>query len=233
MRNQAVKSALDAFDVAPSRSSRSLQRRLPIRTPPASLVRGKINVVNEPRPGADGRSDPERSILTTDECLEVIVDDDLVERREAASAPGMKEDRVPAEALRHPGDGGFRTVLGSRDLPMSRAGGKARRHRDEELGSLQVVGRRKGRSRAGSSAVAARESRNVLRVVLPSIPTVPYEALSFRSMGDAIDTRTERRHEPGRTYGFNGMERPAHTPEQGKRGATLKPRKIDASVSGR
>jgi hypothetical protein len=71
--------------------------------------------------GADRGPDAEGMILPPDERLEVIVDDRLTQLANVFQASGMKEDCVPAELLRHPGDGGLGGV-GRKHSPKKRGG---------------------------------------------------------------------------------------------------------------
>jgi hypothetical protein len=77
-----------------------------------------------------GRSDSERLVLPTDERLEVVVNDRFGDAGNALAASEVKEDGVPPETLRHPGDRRLGAVRGARDLPVSRTGCQSRGHRD-------------------------------------------------------------------------------------------------------
>ena len=70
-------------------------------------------------------SDPERSILTSDEAFEVIVDDGFGDGGKLSLASRMEEDGVSSQAFGHPGDGGLGTVSRAGDLAMSRARDKS------------------------------------------------------------------------------------------------------------
>jgi hypothetical protein len=193
-------------------------------------MRGRIDVEHEPGSRADGCSNAERLILPSDEDLEVVMDDHFIDRRDVPPAPCMKEDGVPAETFGDSGDRSFRTMIRSRELAVSRACGQSRSHGDQQLRALGVIGRREGLPRAGASAVAADEPRDALGIVLPSVGTVPDETLPCRSVRDADSVRAKRRQEPGRTYGFYGMFRPAHAKAIRKARAQAKTTRTQAFV---
>ena len=67
-------------------------------------MRGRIDVVHEPRLGSDRGPDPERSILSPDEDFKVIVDDGFGQGGKVSSASRMEEDGVSSQAFGHPGD---------------------------------------------------------------------------------------------------------------------------------
>jgi hypothetical protein len=106
-------------------------------------VRGRIDVEDEPRSRTDCGPDAECLVLPADERLEVIVDDRLIDRRNALSAPRMKEDGVPAKTLGHASHGSLGAMIRSTDLTVCRARRQPRRHGDEQLRALRVIRRRK------------------------------------------------------------------------------------------
>jgi hypothetical protein len=85
----------------------------------AAFVGGGIDVVDEPRPGPNGRADPQRSILSFNKGLEVIVDYAFLNVRQIRAASRVKQDRVPTESFGHARHGGFGAMIRPRDLPMS------------------------------------------------------------------------------------------------------------------
>lgn len=147
--NQASKRALDALDIGTIGYRRGLSIPCPFGTASASAVRGRIDVVHEPRFRSHRGPDPERAVLLSDEDLEVVVDDGLDQSREMGPTARMEEDGVPSQAFGHPGDGGLGAVARPRDLPMSGAGGEARGDGEEERGPLEVVGGGEGLPGAG------------------------------------------------------------------------------------
>src|SRR5512134_2042888 len=143
MRNQGGDRSSDASHVRAGASPPGVLFLLPVGTASASLVRGGIDVVDVARGGADGGADPQGVVLATDEHLEVVVNDGLGQGGDPTVAPGMKEDRVPTEAVGLAGDGGLGAVGGASELSMAGAGGESGRDRHEQLGALEVVGGRK------------------------------------------------------------------------------------------
>jgi hypothetical protein len=85
-------------------------------------MRGRIDVVQEPRARPHRGPDTQSVILTADEGLEVVVDDGLNECVEILQAPRMKEDRVASEPFGQTRDGGLRAMKRPGDLPMGGAG---------------------------------------------------------------------------------------------------------------
>jgi hypothetical protein len=224
MRHQASYRAPDASDVGTSPPPRCRTHLLPVGTASAPPVRGGIDVVDVPGRSPDGRSHPQSVVLSTDEDLEVVVDDGFGQGGELTVTPCVEEDRVPAEAIGLAGDGGLGTVERTRELAMTGARGEPRGDGDEQLGSLEVVGGRKRLAGAAAVAVEADEARNTTRGAQRAIGTVAVEAPSAGPMGGAIRPRTEGRIEPRRTHVLDGHSGPAHERvEEQDRGRTEPP----------
>lgn len=183
---------------------------LPIRPSAASPVRCWIDVVDEPRLRSDRGADPERPVLPADERLEVVMDDRLADRSQTGKATRMKEDRVPTQSLGQAGHRGLRAMKRSSDLTMRRAGGEARRDRNQVLRLFQVVRRRERLPRARLPAARTAESRNASRARAGSIGAVSVEPRLGAAMRLAIAPRTEGRMEPGRSHMLDGRLGPAH-----------------------
>src|SRR5580765_7872423 len=181
---------------------------------PASLVRRRVDVIDEPRLGSDRCTDPERLVLPADERLEVIVDDRFAQRPDLGQRACVEKDRVPPEAVGQPADGRLRTFERSGDLPVSRSGDEVRRHHRRELGALQVVRSRKRLTRAGALARLTLEARNPRRVVLAPVACRLLKAGRWSPMSSALRPWTERRAEARGTHGFGGMLGPSHEAAQ-------------------
>jgi len=124
-------------------------------------MRGRVQPVDEPRVLAHRRRDAERQVLGELEGLEVVEDDRLDEPApEVLESPGHEQQGMPAQPGAQAGDGGRRAAEVPGQLPMRRAGLKARCDRDDQLGTLQVIGQPEALSRKGATAGGATEPRH-------------------------------------------------------------------------
>ena len=182
-------------------------------------MRRGVDVDDETALGSDGRADPESSILSSDERLEVIVNDRLDQARRERSNVRTEQEGVPSQPLGQARDGGFRAQLRACDLAVSRASEKRRGDPREQGGPFQVVRRRERLTRAGASAVETEKTRHARRVLLAPVMAVSMEARAGMDVSAALSPGTKRRAKLGRTYALDGMSGPTHasSTRQGRR----------------